>query len=88
MELLRNGTTARDILTKKAFENAIAVAMAFGSSTNVILHLLAIANEAEVDLTIDDFNRIGDTIPHIGDLKPFGKYVMNDVDRHGGVPAR
>ncbi|PFG31583.1 dihydroxy-acid dehydratase [Paramicrobacterium agarici] len=85
--MLRKGITARDILTKEAFENAIAVAMAFGGSTNVILHLLAIANEAEVDLTIDDFNRIGDRVPHIGDLKPFGKYVMNDVDRHGGVPV-
>jgi dihydroxy-acid dehydratase len=85
--LLRKGITARDILTKKAFENAIAVAMAFGGSTNVVLHLLAIANEAEVDLTLDDFNRIGDKVPHIGDLKPFGKYVMNDVDRHGGVPV-
>ena len=87
VNLLRQGITARDILTKKAFENAIAVAMAFGGSTNVVLHLLAIANEAEVELTIDDFNRIGDKVPHIGDLKPFGKYVMNDVDRHGGVPV-
>ncbi|HRN28599.1 MAG TPA: dihydroxy-acid dehydratase, partial [Terrimesophilobacter sp.] len=68
-------------------ENAIAVAMAFGGSTNVVLHLLAIAREAEVDLTLDDFNRIGNTVPHIGDLKPFGRFVMNDVDRHGGVPV-
>ncbi|MFF1633894.1 dihydroxy-acid dehydratase [Leifsonia sp. NPDC058248] len=87
VNLLKLGITARDILTKEAFENAIAVAMAFGGSTNVVLHLLAIAREAEVDLTIDDFNRIGDKVPHIGDLKPFGKYVMNDVDRHGGVPV-
>jgi dihydroxy-acid dehydratase len=87
VNLLRLGITTRDILTKEAFENAIAVAMAFGGSTNVVLHLLAIAYEAEVDLTIDDFNRIGDTVPHIGDLKPFGKYVMNDVDRMGGVPV-
>jgi len=87
VNLLRLGITTRDILTKKAFENAIAVAMAFGGSTNVVLHLLAIAQEAEVELTLDDFNRIGDKVPHIGDLKPFGKYVMNDVDRHGGVPA-
>jgi dihydroxy-acid dehydratase len=87
VNLLKLGITARDIMTKKAFENAIAVAMAFGGSTNVVLHLLAIAREAEVDLTIDDFNRIGDKVPHIGDLKPFGKYVMNDVDRHGGVPV-
>ena len=87
VNMLRLGLTARDILTKKAFENAIAVAMAFGGSTNVVLHLLAIAREADVDLTLDDFNRIGDKVPHIGDLKPFGKYVMNDVDRHGGVPV-
>ncbi|MBG6059716.1 dihydroxy-acid dehydratase [Cryobacterium sp. MP_M5] len=87
VNLLRLGITARDILTRKAFENAIAVAMAFGGSTNVVLHLLAIAHEADVDLSLDDFNRIGDTVPHIGDLKPFGKYVMNDVDRQGGVPA-
>ncbi len=87
VNLLRLGITARDILTRKAFENAIAVAMAFGGSTNVVLHLLAIAHEADVDLSLDDFNRIGDKVPHIGDLKPFGKYVMNDVDRQGGVPA-
>ncbi|TFD50493.1 dihydroxy-acid dehydratase [Cryobacterium frigoriphilum] len=87
VNMLRLGITARDILTRKAFENAIAVAMAFGGSTNVVLHLLAIAREAEVELSLDDFNRIGDKVPHIGDLKPFGKYVMNDVDRQGGVPA-
>jgi dihydroxy-acid dehydratase len=87
VNLLRLGITARDILTKDAFENAIAVAMALGGSTNVILHLLAIAYEAEVELTLDDFNRIGDQIPHLGDLKPFGAYVMNDVDRHGGIPV-
>ncbi len=87
VNMLRLGITARDIMTKKAFENAIAVAMAFGGSTNVVLHLLAIANEAEVELTLDDFNRIGDKVPHIGDLKPFGQFVMNDVDRHGGVPV-
>jgi dihydroxy-acid dehydratase len=87
VNLLRLGITTKDILTKKAFENAITVAMALGGSTNVVLHLLAIAREAEVDLTLDDFNRIGDKTPHIGDLKPFGKYVMNDVDRHGGIPV-
>jgi dihydroxy-acid dehydratase len=87
VNMLRLGITTRDILTKEAFENAIAVAMAFGGSTNVVLHLLAIAREAEIDLTLADFNRIGDKTPHIGDLKPFGKYVMNDVDRHGGVPV-
>jgi dihydroxy-acid dehydratase len=87
VNLLRLGITARDILTKKAFENAIAVTMAFGGSTNAVLHLLAIANEAEVDLTLDDFNRIADRVPHLGDLKPFGRYVMADVDRVGGVPV-
>ena len=85
--MLRRGHTARDILTMKAFENAIAVGMALGGSTNIVLHLLAIANEAEVPLTLADFNRIGDKIPHIADIKPFGKYVMNDVDRHGGIPV-
>jgi dihydroxy-acid dehydratase len=87
VNLLRLGITTRDILTKDAFENAIAVGMALGGSTNIVLHLLAIAHEAGVELTLDDFNRIGDTVPHIGDLKPFGKYVMNDVDRHGGLPV-
>jgi dihydroxy-acid dehydratase len=85
--MLDRGHTARDILTIKAFENAIAITMALGGSTNVVLHLLAIANEAEVPLTLDDFNRIGAKVPHLGDLKPFGKYVMNDVDRRGGLPV-
>src|SRR5690606_14918190 len=87
VELLRRGITARDVLTKEAFENAIAVVMAFGGSTNAVLHLLAIAYEAEVDLTLEDFSRIADRVPHLGDLKPFGRYVMNDVDRIGGVPV-
>ena len=87
VNLLKLGITARDILTKNAFENAIAVTMAFGGSTNAVLHLLAIANEADVDLTLDDFNRIADKVPHLGDLKPFGQYVMADVDRVGGVPV-
>ena len=87
VELLRKGITARQILTKQAFENAIAVTMAFGGSTNAVLHLLAIANEADVDLTLDDFVRVGRRVPHLGDLKPFGRYVMNDVDRVGGVPV-
>ena len=87
VNLISQGITARAILTKKAFENAIAVVMAFGGSTNAVLHLLAIAREAEVDLTLDDFNRIADKVPHLGDLKPFGQYVMTDVDRVGGVPV-
>jgi dihydroxy-acid dehydratase len=87
VNLLSKGITARQIMTKKAFENAISVLMAFGGSTNAILHLLAIAREAEVDLTLDDFNAIADRVPHLGDLKPFGQYVMNDVDKVGGVPV-
>lgn len=87
VNLLRQGITTRDILTKEAFENAIALAMALGGSTNVVLHLLAIAREADVDLSLHDFNRIGDKVPHVADMKPFGKYVMNDVDRHGGIPV-
>ncbi|KTR87571.1 dihydroxy-acid dehydratase [Microbacterium testaceum] len=87
VHLLRQGITTRDILTKEAFENAIALAMALGGSTNVVLHLLAIANEAEVELNLHDFNRIGDRTPHVADMKPFGQYVMNDVDRHGGIPV-
>jgi len=87
VNLLRLGITTRDILTKDAFENAIAVAMALGGSTNVVLHLLAIAWEADVDLALDDFNRIGDTIPHLADMKPFGRFVMNDLDRRGGIPV-
>jgi dihydroxy-acid dehydratase len=87
VELLRQGITARDILTIEAFENAIAVVMALGGSTNAVLHLLAIAREAEVELDIDDFNRIGDKTPHLADVKPFGRFVMNDIDRIGGVPV-
>src|SRR3712207_7519663 len=78
--MLRRGHTARDVMTREAFENAIAVVMAFGGSTNAVLHLLAIAREAEVDLTLDDFVRVGKKVPHLGDLKPFGRYVMNDVE--------
>ena len=87
VNLIRLGITARDIMTKKAFENAITVVMALGGSTNAILHLLAIAHEANVDLTIDDYNRIGDKTPHLADVKPFGRYVMNDLDKIGGVPV-
>ena len=87
VELLRRGITARDILTKEAFENAIAVVMAFGGSTNAVLHLLAIAHEAQVELSLADFTRIGSKVPHLADVKPFGKSVMTDVDRIGGVPV-
>jgi dihydroxy-acid dehydratase len=87
VELIRRGITARDILTREAFENAIAVVMALGGSTNAVLHLMAIAHEAHVDLALDDFNRIGDKVPHLADVKPFGRYVMTDIDRIGGVPV-
>src|SRR4051812_40864131 len=87
VNLLRQGITARDILTKEAFENAIAVVMAFGGSTNAVLHLLAIAHEAQVELELDDFDRVGARVPHLADVKPFGSHVMTDVDRIGGVPV-
>lgn len=87
VELLRRGITARDILTKEAFENAIAVVMAFGGSTNAVLHLLAIAHEANVALSLQDFSRIASGVPHLADVKPFGRHVMSDVDHIGGVPV-
>jgi dihydroxy-acid dehydratase len=87
VHLVDAGITARRILTMDAFENAITVVMALGGSTNAVLHLLAIANEAHVDLTLDDFNRIGDRVPHLADVKPFGRYVMTDIDAIGGVPV-
>jgi dihydroxy-acid dehydratase len=87
VELLRQGTRPRQILTKQAFENAIAVVMALGGSTNAVLHLMAIAAEARVDLALDDFNRIAARVPHIADTKPGGKYHMSDIDRVGGVPV-
>jgi dihydroxy-acid dehydratase len=87
MELLRSDIRPRDIMTHKAFENAITVVMALGGSTNAVLHLLAIAHEARVDLTLEDFDRISRKTPHVGDLKPFGRYHMVDLDRIGGVPV-
>ena len=86
VDLLRYGIRPRDILTKQAFENAIAVVCAMGGSTNAVLHLLAIAHEAMVDLDIEDFNRISERTPYICDMKPSGKYVMADLDRLGGLP--
>ncbi len=85
--MLRQGITARQIMTRPAFENAIAMAMALGGSTNAVLHLLAIAREAEVDLTLDDFTRIGKLVPHLADMKPFGRFVWTDFDRVGGIPV-
>ena len=87
IRLLELGITPRRILTKEAFENAIAVTMALGGSTNAVLHLMAIAYEARVDLTLDDFNRVGRRVPHIADTKPHGRFHMVDIDRVGGVPV-
>ena len=85
MRLLEEDVRPRDILTRQAFENAITVAVAMGGSTNVVLHLMAIANEAGVSLGLDDFDRIGRNTPYIADMKPAGRYVMADLDRYGGV---
>jgi len=87
IELVKQGISPRQIMTKEAFENAIAIVMALGGSTNAVLHLLAIAYEAEVELELEDFNRVAAKVPHIADTKPHGKYHMTDVDRIGGVPV-
>ena len=87
IHLLEAGIRPRDIMTKQAFENAIAVTMALGGSTNAVLHLLAIAHEARVDLTLGDFDRVGRKVPHIADTKPHGRFHMVDIDRIGGVPV-
>ena len=87
LNMLRIGLRPHDILTKGAFENAIALANAVGGSTNAVLHLLAIANEAGVALDLDDFNRIAAKVPHFADMKPGGKFHMTDLDRIGGVPV-
>jgi dihydroxy-acid dehydratase len=87
VELIRQGITTRDIITKQSLENAIAVVMAFGGSTNAVLHLLALAHEANVELEMEDFHRIGAKVPLLADVKPFGRFVMSDVDRVGGVPV-
>ena len=87
VELLRTGVTTRDIITRASLLNAIAVVVALGGSTNAVLHLLAIAHEAHVELDIDDFNTVADKVPHLANVKPFGQYVMSDVDRIGGVPV-
>ena len=86
VDLLRNNIRPSQILTREAFENAIAVVNALGGSTNAVLHLLAIASEAGVTLSLDDFNRVAGRVPHIADTKPHGKYHMTDLDRVGGVP--
>jgi dihydroxy-acid dehydratase len=85
--LVEAGIRPRQILTKAAFENAIAVGNALGGSTNLILHLLAIANEARVDLELEDFNRIGRRVAHVADMRPAGRFHMSDLDALGGVPV-
>ena len=87
VRLIDAGITARQIMTKEAFDNAITVVMALGGSTNAVLHLLAIAHEARVELSYDDFIRIAARVPHLADVKPFGRYVMTDIDRIGGIPV-
>ena len=87
VELIRQGITTRDIITRESLENAISVVMAFGGSTNAVLHLLALAHEAEIDLELEDFQRISERTPLLANVKPFGRYVMSDVDRVGGVPV-
>ncbi|MDP8923090.1 MAG: dihydroxy-acid dehydratase [Chloroflexota bacterium] len=86
VQLIRENLRPRDIMTRAAFENAIAVVLAMGGSTNLVLHLLAIAHDAGVSLSIDDFDRIGRTVPVIGDMQPGGRYTMADLDQAGGVP--
>jgi dihydroxy-acid dehydratase len=87
MHQLELGIRPRQILTKEAFENAIAIVMALGGSTNAVLHLLAIAHEARVELELEDFNEVGARVPHIADMKPHGQFHMYDLDRVGGVPV-
>ena len=87
VSLLEAGIRPRQIMTKAAFENAIAVVMALGGSTNAVLHLLAIAHEAQVELALDDFDRIGKAVPHVADMKPHGRFHMVDLDRIGGLPV-
>jgi dihydroxy-acid dehydratase len=87
IELLARGIRPRHVMTKEAFENAIAVVMALGGSTNAVLHLMAIAHEAHVDLALEDFNRVAARVPHLADTKPHGRFHMVDIDRVGGVPA-
>ncbi len=85
--LLKNDLKPRDIMTKEAFHNAITTVLSLGGSTNAVLHLLAIAYEAKVDLTIDVFDELARKVPHLADMKPFGKYHMVDLDKIGGVPV-
>ena len=85
--LLKKDLKPRDIMTKEAFENAVSICMVLGGSTNAVLHLIAMARAVDVDLTLDDFQRISDKTPFLADLKPSGKYVMEDLQQYGGTPA-
>jgi dihydroxy-acid dehydratase len=87
MGLIRSNVRPRDIITRKSLENAYTLVLALGGSTNAVLHLMAIAREAEVPWTLDDFDRLGAKVPHLADLKPGGRYVMHDLHRAGGTPA-
>ncbi|MFM8893936.1 MAG: dihydroxy-acid dehydratase, partial [Actinomycetales bacterium] len=87
VDLIRSGITTRDIITRESLQNAITVVMALGGSTNAVLHLPAIASECGLELTLDDFQQISERVPLLADLKPFGEYVMFDLDRVGGVPV-
>jgi dihydroxy-acid dehydratase len=87
LNLLKKDIKPRDIMTREAFENAITLVMVLGGSTNAVLHLIAMARAVNVPLTLDDFQRISDKTPFLADLKPSGKYVMEDIQRYGGTPA-
>src|SRR5204862_6957320 len=87
IQLGQKGIRPRDIITRPALENAYTMVLALGGSTNAVLHLMAIAREAEVEWTLADFDRLGGKVPHLADLKPGGRYVMNDLHRAGGTPA-
>ncbi len=87
MGLLEQGVRARQIITKESLQNAMAVVMAVGGSTNAVLHLLAIAHEAKVELSLDDFDKMGRRVPHIVDSRPHGRFLMRDIDEVGGIPV-
>src|SRR5437588_2906231 len=87
VRLVERGIKPKDIITRKSLENAYTLVLALGGSTNAVLHLMAIAREAEVPWTLADFDRLGGKVPHLADLKPGGRYVMNDLHRAGGTPA-
>jgi dihydroxy-acid dehydratase len=87
VELVRRNLRPRDLITRASLENAYTLVLALGGSTNAVLHLMAIAREAEVEWTLADFDRLGDKVPHLADLKPGGRYAMSDLHKVGGTPA-